>query len=130
MNNKLALAASAILIALVSAALGVVVSIFYLAQPLQKGQGEFSEASLVAQTEALTDLRAGHPSKAQAYLEMASSISLRTLGERKDGGAKVPATAPSASAVSYLCSQPPEPASAPQSGKISFAEACVLLQKP
>ncbi|MEY2844244.1 MAG: hypothetical protein RI920_2281, partial [Pseudomonadota bacterium] len=47
MNNKLALAASGILIALVSAALGVAVSIFYLAQPLQKGQGEFSEGFLV-----------------------------------------------------------------------------------
>ncbi len=130
MNNKLALAASGILIALVSAALGVVVSIYYLAQPLQKGRGEFSESFLVTQSEALTDLRAGQPAKALAYLEMASSISLRALGEQKDAGVRVPLNPRSVLAVQELCSQPATQASAQQTAKITFAEACLLLQKP
>jgi preprotein translocase subunit SecF len=130
MNNQLAMSAGGILIALVSAAMGVVASIFYLAQPLQKGQGEFSEGFLVTQTEALKDLRAGQPAKALAYLEMVSSISLRTLGEQKDAGAKVPSNSLSAQAVQELCSQPATRASTQQTAKITFAEACVLLQKP
>jgi preprotein translocase subunit SecF len=130
MNNKLALAASGILIALVSAALGVAVSIFYLAQPLQKGQGEFSEGFLVTQAEALKGLRAGQPAKALAYLELVSSISLRTLGEQKDAGARVPSNSHSAQAVQELCSQPATQASGQETAKITFAEACMLLQKP
>ncbi len=131
MTNKLAFAASGILIALVSAALSAVVSISYVAQPLQTGQGEFTESFLVAQTEALKDLRAGHPAKAQAYLEMVSAINLRKLGERKDAGAKVPSTVAAVQAVAYACGQAPTAASSQQTdGKMSFGEACVLLQKP
>lgn len=130
MKNKLALVAGFLLVAIVSAALGVATSLFYLAKPFQKFQAAFSEASLPMQVEALQQLKAGKPEAAIEYLEMASTRSLLDMGQQRDEGANVPSTRRSTEAVKYLCDQPPTKASSSTAGKLSFGESCVLLLRP
>ncbi len=130
MKNKVAIFAGVLLVAIVSAALGIGASLMYLARPFQKSQVEFSETFLPIQVDALQALRAGHPDKAERYLEMASTLTLVAMGEQKDEGAKVPAHRQTAGAIQYLCDQPPNKASTDTHGKLTFAEACALLTRP
>lgn len=130
MTNKLALVAGFLLVAIISAALGVAASLFYLAKPFQKLQAEFSESSLPMQVEALQQLRAGKADTAIQYLEMATTRSLLEMGQQRDEGANVPSSRRSTEAVKYLCDQPPTKASSSMSGKLSFGESCVLLLRP
>lgn len=130
MKNKLALVAGFLLVAIISAALGVAASLFYLAKPFQKLQVEFSESSLPMQVDALQQLRAGKADTAIQYLEMATTRSLLEMGQQRDEGANVPSSRRSTEAVKYLCDQPPTKASSNSSGKLSFGESCVLLLRP
>ena len=130
MKNKLALVAGFLLVAIISAALGVAASLFYLAKPFQKWQTEFSETYLPMQVEALQALRAGQADAAIQYLEMATTRSLLDMGQQRDEGANVPSTRRSTEAVKYLCDQPPTKASSSTAGKLSFGESCVLLLRP
>lgn len=129
MKNPIALVGMFLTVAILSATAGAAGSLMYLTGPFQKWQGEFSESQLPGQADALRQLRAGDTTKAAQYLETASSLALISLAERKDAGAKVPADARAAEAVAYLCSQPPVAASAPATGKLTFAEACVRLTR-
>jgi hypothetical protein len=130
MRNTLALVASGLVIAIASAAIGVAVSVSYIAQPLQKGQSEFTEAYLVEQIQALQALRSGNTQPALSYLERVSALSLVSLGAARDGGANVPGTSEARQAVDYACSQPPGAAASLRAGKLSVPEACYLLRKP
>jgi hypothetical protein len=130
MSSKLALAASGLVIAIASAAIGVAVSFTQLVQPLQKGQSEFTEAYLVSQATALQALRAGDTQPALRYLERVSTVSLVQLGAARDQGARVPAKPGAAKAVAYLCEHPPAINAPPIEGKLTQAEACYLLRKP
>ena len=130
MPNILALAASGLVIAIASAAIGVAVSVTYVAKPLQKGQSEFTEAYLIEQTRALQALRSGNIQPALSYLERVSALSLVSLGVARDGGANVPGTSEARQAVDYACSQPPGEAAPLPVGKLSVPEACYLLRKP
>lgn len=130
MKNNIALVASFLLVATISAALGVAASLFHLAKPFQKWQADFSETSLSMQVDALRQLRAGQAEAAIQYLEMATTRSLLEMGQQRDEGANVPSSRRSAEAVQYLCDQPPTKASSKLSGKLSFGESCVLLLRP
>lgn len=130
MKNKLALVACFLLVAIISAALGVAASLFYLAKPFQKWQTEFSETYLPMQVEALQALRAGQADAAIEYLEMATTRSMLDMGQQRDEGANVPSSRRSTEAVKYLCDQAPTKASSSTAGKLSFGESCVLLLRP
>jgi len=130
MKNKMAWVAGFLLVAIISAALGVAASLMYLAKPFQKWQAEFSETYLPMQAEALQALRAGRSEAAIQYLEMATTHSLQEMGQQRDEGARVPSSQRSSEAVKYLCSQPPTKASSSTAGKLTFAESCVLLLQP
>ena len=130
MKNKIAMVACFLLVAIISATLGVAASLMYVTKPLQKWQAEFSETYLPMQAEALQQLRAGQPEAAIAYLEMATTRSLLDMGQQRDEGANVPGSPRSTEAVKYLCNQPPTKASSGTAGKLTFGESCVLLLRP
>lgn len=129
MNKKIAQLASFLIVAIVAAAIGMGVSLMYLAKPFQKWQVEFSETYLPIQAEALRELREGKPDKATRYLEMASTFSLVAMGEQRDEGARAPTAQQTVEAIKYLCGQPPTAASRNTSSKLTFAESCALLLK-
>lgn len=128
-QSTLTLVGGGLVIALVSATVGVAGAFFYLFQPLQKGQVEYSEKYLPNQVDALKALRAGQADKAVAYLEMATTFSLLSMGEQRDQGAKVPGSPEAAAAVQYLCDQPPTAAASKATAKLTFGEACALLTR-
>lgn len=129
-NQKITLIMSALILMLISASLGVMGSFYFLASPMDKWQGQFSETYLPMQADALKDLREGKSEKAQAYLEMATSFSLLTMGQQRSEGPSHKANAQTMESVRYLCSHPPLAQSDKATEGISFGEACVLLQMP
>lgn len=129
MKNKVALLASYLIVAIIAAAIGMGVSLMYLAKPFQKWQVEFSETYLPIQAEALKQLREGNPDKATRYLEMASTFSLIAMGEQRDEGARAATAHQTVEAIQYLCGQPPTTASRNTSSRLTFAESCALLLK-
>jgi hypothetical protein len=129
-NQKITLAMSALILMLISASAGVMASFFYLASPMDKWQGQFSETYLPLQTDALKALREGKQEKALAYLEMATSFSLLTMGQQRSEGPAHKASPQTIEAVQYLCAHPPMAQSGKPTEGISFGEACLLLQRP
>lgn len=129
-NQKITLAMSALILMLISASAGVMASFFYLANPMDKWQGQFSETYLPMQADALKALREGKPDKALAYLEMATSFSLLTMGQQRSVGPAHKASPQTMEAIHYLCVHPPSGQSDKPTQGISFGEACLLLQRP
>lgn len=129
-NQKITLAMSALILMLISASAGVMASFFYLANPMDKWQGQFSETYLPLQADALKALRDGKPEKALAYLEMATSFSLLTMGQQSSEGPAHKASPQTMQAIHYLCAHPPAAQNDKPTEGISFGEACLLLQRP
>lgn len=129
MNHKITIAMGAIILAIISAAIGVASSFLYLGKPFDKWQVQFSETYLPMQAEALKELRAGRIEKARAYLEMASTFSLITMGQQKSEGTGGAFSGSTKEAIQYLCDNPPARQSTEHGGQVSLSESCFLLQR-
>lgn len=129
-NQKITLAMSALILVVISASAGVMASLYYLATPMDKWQGQFSATYLPMQVDALKALREGKQEKALAYLEMATSFSLLTMGQQRSEGPAHNVSPQTREAIQYLCAHPPSGQSDKPTQGVSFGEACVLLQQP
>ncbi len=126
-QQKWTLIFGGIVLSLASAAAGVAISLSYVGKPLQNWQSQFSEAYLPMQADALKELKDGKPEKARAYLEMASTFSLISMGQQRMEGAAVPSNAEARQAVKDLCQPSVLTYESNPNAKITLAESCLLL---
>jgi hypothetical protein len=130
MNNKLSLALGAVVLAIVSAAAGVAVSLFYFSKPFEKWQVQFSETYLHMKANALKTLRQGDPKKATEYLEMTTVFSIITLGQQKTDGDLGKLSDQTNEAIRYVCDHPSGGETANRPSGLSIGEACAMLHTP
>lgn len=127
MNQRWTLIFGGIVVALASAGAGAVIALNFIGKPLQNWQSQFSEGYLPMQADALKDLKEGKPEKARAYLEMASTFSLISMGQQRMEGAAVPSNAAARQAVNDLCQPSVLSYESNPNAKITLAESCLLL---